>query len=137
MWIPVVTGTIGTLIGIPLYVWLFDELGAPGMALASTLALTAYTLILGAIWHRTVGTGELRPLLATAVRSLAAGGAAAALGWLAVSALTGDVATAGFWRSLAALLVGGLVVTGSFAAVARLLRSPELDGLRGGRRPPA
>ncbi len=133
MWTPVITGTIGTAVGIPLYVWLFGEFGAPGMAMASTIALTLYTLLLAVVWYRRTGTGELRPVLATLLRSTLAAGAAAAVGWLAASSVAGDIAAAGFWRSVAALLVGAVAVSATFAGTASLLRAPELGALR--RRP--
>lgn len=131
MWIPVVTGTIGTGLGIPLYVRLFREMGAPGMALAGTLALTAYTLMLAAVWYRRTGLAELGPLAASLARSIVAAAVAAVLGWLAVSSITGDIATAGFWQSVAGLALGGVVVSLSFAGTARLLRSPELVWILG------
>lgn len=133
MWVPVITGTIGTAAGVWLYIWLFDVMGTPGMALASTLAMTLYTLMMASVWYRRTGGGELQPLLASIGRSAVAAGLAAAAGWWAVSSVTGDIALSGFWRSLAALAVGALVVGTVFLGSARAMRAPELEGLRRGR----
>lgn len=130
MWVPVITGTIGTLVGVGLYIWLFDVLGTPGMALASTLAMTLYTVLMATVWYHRTGTGELVPFIQSVGRSVVAGGLAAVAGWRVVSWVTGDIADSGFWQSLGSLAVGALVVAVVFLAAAKLLRSPELDGLR-------
>jgi peptidoglycan biosynthesis protein MviN/MurJ (putative lipid II flippase) len=130
MWVPVITGTIGTLVGVGLYVWLFDVLGTPGMALASTLAMTLYTVLMATVWYLRTGTGELMPFIQSIGRSVFAGGLAAAAGWRVVSWVTGDIVDSGFWRSLGSLAVGALVVGAVFVGTAKLLRAPELDGLR-------
>lgn len=134
MWVPVITGTIGTAVGVWLYIWLFDVMGTPGMALASTLAMTLYTLMMASVWYRRTGGGELLPLLASIGRSAIAAGLAAAAGWWAVSSVTGDIVVSGFWRSLGSLLVGALVVGAVFLGAARLMKSTELEGLRRNRR---
>jgi putative peptidoglycan lipid II flippase len=126
----VITGTIGTAFGVVLYIWLFDLMGTPGMALASTLAMTLYTVLMAAVWYRRSGTSELRPLLASVGRSAVAAGVAAVAGWWAVSSVTGEITDSGFWQSLGSLAVGALVVGAVFVGVARLMRAPELDGLR-------
>ena len=133
MWVPVITGTIGTAVGVVLYIWLFDLMGTPGMALASTLAMTLYTVLMAAVWYRRSGTSELRPLLASVGRSAVAAGVAAGAGWWAVSSVTGEITDSGFWQSLGSLAVGALVVGAVFVGVARLMRAPELDGLRKAR----
>ncbi|MDF1594948.1 MAG: murein biosynthesis integral membrane protein MurJ [Acidimicrobiia bacterium] len=130
MWVPVTTGTIGTVVGVGLYIWLFELMGTPGMALASTLAMVVYTVLMATIWYHRTGTAELRPLLISATRSAVAAGLAAIAGWWAVSSVTGDIAESSFWRSLGSLAVGALVVGAVFVGVARLLRAPELAGLR-------
>ncbi len=130
MWVPVVTGTIGTVAGVGLYIWLFDVAGTPGMALASTLAMTLYTAMMAVVWYRRTGLEELPPLLASIGRSAAASAVAAVAGWWAVSSVTGDIASSGFGRSLGALAVGAAVVGVVFLAVARLLRAPEISELR-------
>jgi len=133
MWVPVITGTIGTAVGVVLYIWLFDAMGTPGMALASTLAMTIYTVMMATVWYRRTGSGELWPVLQSAGRSVIAGGLAAVAGWWVVSSITGDIASSGFGRSLGSLAVGAVVVGVVFLAAARLMRSPELEGLRRSR----
>jgi putative peptidoglycan lipid II flippase len=126
MWVPVVWGTLGTVIAVPLYIGLFDRQGAPGMALASTLSMLFYTTGMAVVWYRRTGTRELPPLLVTVGRSALSGGAAALLGWMAVDRVVGDITTAGLGRSIMALLVGAGVVGAVFAVVSAALRAPEL-----------
>ena len=133
MWVPVITGTIGTAVGVGLYIWLFDLMGTPGMALASTLAMTLYTVLMATVWYRRTGLGELWPLLASVGRSAVAAGLAATAGWWAVSSVTGDIASSGFWQSLGSLAVGALVVGVVFVGAAKTMRAPELEGLRRSR----
>jgi peptidoglycan biosynthesis protein MviN/MurJ (putative lipid II flippase) len=81
------------------------------------------------IWYHRTGTGELVPLVQSVGRSVVAGGLAAVAGWRVVSWVSGDIAEAGFWQSLGSLAVGALVVAVVFLAAAKLLKSPELEGL--------
>lgn len=52
MWTPVVVGTVVTIVAIPTYAVMADRFGIEGVALASTLLLGLYTLVLMVIWYR-------------------------------------------------------------------------------------
>lgn len=134
MWVPVLTGTVGTVAGVGLYIWLFGLMGAPGMALASTLAMTLYTVLMATVWYRRTSTAELIPLLATVIRSALAAGLAALAGWLTVSAVVSDIGTAGWWTAAGSLLAGGIVVVLVYLLSSKLMGAPELAGFRDLRR---
>lgn len=111
MWVPVAVGTASTVVAFPLYWWLQRTYGIEGVALSSTLALTAYTIGLAVIWYQRTSPGELAKVLDTLMRAVPVvtlGGGAAWLTARLVGAL-GD----GFWTALFQL-VGGTAV---FAAV--------------------
>ncbi len=56
MWTPVIVGTVATVLAVPLFFILENRFGLEGVALASTLALGAYTAALGVIWYRGAAT---------------------------------------------------------------------------------
>ena len=93
MWTPVVIGTIATVGAVPLYFALQRTNGLRGVAVASTLALTAYTLALAVQWYRDLEPGRIRRVLDPAARSVplaVAGGAAATLVAAGVEGALGD-----------------------------------------------
>jgi putative peptidoglycan lipid II flippase len=110
MWVPVVVGTLATAAAVPVYWGLQEAMGVDGLALASSVAITLYTLALAAIWYRRNGWEHARPLAVTSLRNLplaAAGGAAA---WYAADWVMGRFAVQGEVSSLAALALGGVVL---------------------------
>jgi putative peptidoglycan lipid II flippase len=112
MWPPAIVGTVATLLALPLYWALQEAFAVSGLALASTIALAAYTGVLALMWHRSTGTELLRPLAQTVRRVLpmaAAGGIAA---W-SVSEIVLDGVGGGAGGAIAALLAG----TVAFGAV--------------------
>jgi putative peptidoglycan lipid II flippase len=114
MWTPVIVGTAASVLAVPLYFTLQREFGIEGVALASTLALGAYTATLTILWYREPDhSRRWRPVLDAAARAIplaVLGGAAAYL----VSAGFAAVLPDGFLSALLVLLVG----TAAFAAVA-------------------
>ncbi len=125
MWTPVVIGTLATVAAIPLFLALLDAMGAPGLALASSLAMTAYTVVLAAVWYTRTGLRQLRPVLTALVRSAVAAAVAAAVAWPVARLITGT-GELGFLRSLLALLIGGGIVLAAYGGVNAALGSPEL-----------
>jgi putative peptidoglycan lipid II flippase len=87
MWAPVIIGTIATALAIPMYWVLQDRMGVDGLALASSIAITAYTLALAVEWYRRTGWNHGRPVLVTVVGSLPVGAAATAAAWFAADAI--------------------------------------------------
>ncbi len=114
MWTPVVIGTVASVVAVPLFIVMQDRWGLLGVAGASSVILTLYTVALGVAWYRRVGEpGRVGPMLAGPLRSLplviAGSIAAYAVSWL-VAATIGD----GWWAGLVVVLAG----TAAFAAVA-------------------
>ena len=106
MWTPVVVGTIVTIAAVPAYFLLQDGYGLRGVALASTLTLTVYTLALAIRWYRSVEPGRARAMLEPALRAVPivlAGGVVAALVATGVEDVLGD----GFIATLIAVVVAG------------------------------
>ncbi len=114
MWTPVVLGTVASVLAVPLFIALQERYGLVGVAAASSMVLTLYTVALGVAWYRSVGDpGRVKAMLAAPVRSLplvVIGSLVAyGIGWAVASAL-GD----GWWAALIAVVAG----TAGFVAVA-------------------
>ncbi len=129
MWVPVLAGTAWTVLAIPIFMAAFDRYEVVGLAAASSIAVTGYTLTLAALWRRRHSGAGLGTAWLTALRSLAAAGLAGVAGWVAADGVTGArLPTLG--EGIAALIVGGLVTVVVYLGSARLLREPELSLLR-------
>jgi putative peptidoglycan lipid II flippase len=125
MWIPVVIGTIFTVIAVPVWLGLYSVMGVEGFALASTLVMTGYSAGMLVAWGFDSGWDAVRRSLPSMGRGLVAALIAAALALPLVEALFGpDELT--IWEGLGGAVVGGITVLAAFLAVARALRSPEL-----------
>mgnify|MGYP001816619361 CR=1 FL=1 len=114
MWTPVIVGTAAALLAVPLYFALQREFAIEGVALASTLALGAYTLTLAILWYREPNhSHRWRRVLDPAARAvpLAVFGGGAA--YLVAAGIQSALPT-GFFSALLAVLLG----TATFAAVA-------------------
>lgn len=133
MWTPVVIGTIGTLVAVPVWLGFYSLMGVQGLALASTVIMTAYALAMLAAWGFDSGWEPVRRILPSLGRGLIAAAVGAGVAWPLVNALFGDggLSVAG---GLAAAAVGGLTALAGFLVVAYLLRSPELRDLLARRR---
>jgi putative peptidoglycan lipid II flippase len=123
MWVPVVVGTGATVLAIPIYIILKELMDVRGIALASTVSIAAYTIVLGVIWLDRTGTHVLAGVARTAGRALVpaiiAGGAA----WFTAYALQ-DVA-GGFAGALLQVLAGGVAAAGSFLLLAAWMGTPR------------
>lgn len=102
MWLPVITGTVATLVAIPVTLLLFDMQGLQGIAIASTSVMWAYTISLTISWTRGDRRTDTR-LLGTFLRLGVAGLAAGIAGRFLADRL--------FDGSIASALVGLLAVT--------------------------
>ena len=116
MWTPVVVGTAATVLAVPVYIILKEAMGIDGIALASTVSIAAYTLVLGVIWLSRTGTGAAADVGRTTGRALAPAIAAGTAAWVAARLLE-DVA-GGFAGAALQVAIGGLVAAGAFLAVA-------------------
>jgi putative peptidoglycan lipid II flippase len=124
MWTPVVIGTVGAALAVPLWLSLYDSMGIEGFALASTLVMTAYSIGLLLAWGRDSGWDAVRRLAPSFARGLA-GAVAAALVAIPVLGLI-FTESSGMWVGLAEISLGTAIALGVFLGVSRLMRSPEL-----------
>jgi putative peptidoglycan lipid II flippase len=110
MWPPVVLGTVATVAALPIYWGLNRTLGLEGLALASSLSITVYTVGLAVAWHRRTGTGELVRYLRTLAANLPVAAVAGVAAWVASRTVLATVGPEGFAAALLAVAVGGTVV---------------------------
>src|SRR5665811_956131 len=101
---------------------------------ACSAAAISASYVVGAVWGgaqvwRRLG-GGLSRIVRLHVRTGLAATAAAALGWL-VSRMFGNLTGAGFLKALAACVVGGAVMLGTYLWLLRRLQVTELDDLLG------
>jgi len=125
MWSPMLLGTAVAVLALPLYAALARRFGAPGLAAAGTLAISANALATLLLARRMHGGPALRPLAAGLLRSAAIAAAAGAAAWAV------QRGGAGLPGALLDLVLGGA----AFAAVALpavwLLGDPPLrDAVR-------
>ncbi|NND84296.1 MAG: murein biosynthesis integral membrane protein MurJ [Acidimicrobiia bacterium] len=124
MWVPVGIGTVVTIVVIPLYFGIEGLMGAQGIALASTVAISLYTVALGVAWFREHGgwgpvwDAAWRTALATAVASVGS--------WFVIDGIVGAPAEGTLGRATLGLVVGAVTVTALYAVSLRVLRVPEL-----------
>ena len=126
MWAPVVIGTAATAVAIPIYWGLQRAAGVDGLALASTIVITLYTVALAVVWYHRTGWEHAKGVALTMVRNLPLAAVAGLAAW-AVSELALDTFVDGFWSSALAVGLGGLVIlllTLAPPAVRRELRRP-------------
>ena len=108
MWAPVVIGTLSTAAAFPIYWALHQAMEVDGLALASTIAITIYTIALAIVWYRRTGWEHAIPVAGTAFRAALAAAVGALGAWVLAGAIldTGS----GFWLDAAAVIAGGVAV---------------------------
>lgn len=110
MWPPVIMGTIATVAAVPTY-WLLNRtLGLEGLALASSIAITIYTVLLGIAWYRRTGVSELGSVVRTFALNLPIVAVAGLAGWWVTEAILSAADSTGFWTSVLAAGAGGVIV---------------------------
>jgi putative peptidoglycan lipid II flippase len=107
MWAPVVIGTVATAVAFPVYWLLQAQMGVNGLALASSIAITLYTIALGAEWYRRTGWEHLSPVIVTGAKTAVP---AALGGWAAWTLARALLDSPTFWLDAAVVAVGGLMV---------------------------
>lgn len=132
MWTPVIIGTVGTIVAIPLWIGLYGQLGVEGFALASVLVISAYAAALIVAWGYDSGWTAVKRLLPSLARGAVAAAVAVLLALPLVNTLlgSGEVSVA---RGLSAAALGGLTSLATFLIVSLVLRAPELGELRRNR----
>lgn len=113
VWLPTWLGFGVLLLALPGYSLLGDRFGAYGLATASTIGITAYVLLLGALLRRELrGDAAFGPFLVKAVLATALGCAAGYGLRLALPPATWTFVDA-LWRATLLSGVGGLVFLGA------------------------
>lgn len=129
MWLPVLIGTVFTLLAIPLWIWLRDLRGVTGMAMASVIGISGYAITLGIVWGRQSGPGWGRSLASTMARCALVGAAAGFIGREMVGAILGQ-GSIDIGPSILAIMVGSVAVIGIYLVGTFAMRSPELREIR-------
>ena len=125
MWVPVISGTAWTVVAVPMFLLGFRSGGIPGVAVASSIAITGHALTLGLLWRRVHTSEGLEGLPRTVLQVVAATAAAAFGGRLAADAVaggripdfaTGLAATAAGLGAVAVIYLVTTMLTGSVEA---------------------
>jgi putative peptidoglycan lipid II flippase len=115
--VPMVAGTVVTLVSLPIYAGFYHLWGAMGLAVASDLGITLQTAVLAVLLHRRRMVSLVSLDFTEIGRCLAAGVAAGFTAWFvcvwawgrAVQALGWNLSHGTRLRDLAALLAGGIL----------------------------
>jgi len=115
MWTPVLVGTATTVLAVPIYIILKELLDIRGIALASTVSIAGYTIVLAVIWFDRTGTRLLPGIAQTVGRALVPAVVAGGTAWLVAHAVQ-DLA-GGFTGAVLQVVAGGLAATAVFLAL--------------------
>lgn len=123
---PAITGTIMTIICIPLYYLFAVPLGPWAIAAVSGFGVGAYTLWLFAIWIKRHGAKAFAGLLRICWLSVAVSALPAILAWLIIFYLPPVVQPhVSIWNALISLIISGAIFLGLLLILAARF-SPEL-----------
>lgn len=126
MWLPVVIGTLTTVVAIPMYFYGAENFGDKGVAGASLAVMVIYTVAIGWWWHRQHAIGEVAATLArVAVAAVPAG----FIGWAVSRGVMGTGPTSPT-EAVIALIGGSVLTVAVYLGVMRLIGAPELAMLR-------
>ena len=137
MWTPVIVGTIATVVAIPLFNLLADRFGIEGVALASTLILSFYTITLAVVWYRGVdGRQRFTRVLDWAGRAVplaVVGGAAGfVVSWVIADQVPGQTTLV----NALAVVAGGIAFLGAAVLLGSYLYDLLHRAVRREPRPP-
>lgn len=124
MWVPVIAGTAWTIPAIPLFLLGFRIGGVPGVAVASSIAITGHALTLGLLWRRFHTSEGLEGMMRTVLQISVSTAVAALAGRLVADGLAGG-RIPDFGTGLAATLAGLGVVAAVYLSTALLVGSAE------------
>lgn len=129
MWTPVIIGTVGSLIAIPIWFGLYEVMGVNGFALASVVVMTAYAVGLLVAWGMDSGWAAVKAVTGSAARGLLAAAVGILLGLPLVDAVFGTESLT-VAAGIGAGAVGGLTAIAGYLVASFLFRAPELRELR-------
>ena len=122
---PALTGTVVTLVCIPLYYFLAVPQGAWAVAALSGIGVSAYVVWLIVIWARRHGTAAFAGLPSLAARCLVCSVPAAGIAWLVADTALGRLPLAPFWGACASLAASSAAFALVGLPLARLV-APDL-----------
>jgi putative peptidoglycan lipid II flippase len=130
---PVTWAIAAVALNVPLMAMLVGPMGVEGLALA--LSISAVFEVLGLLWslQRRIESVEGSSLVSSAARAAVAAGAAAIVmlgGLVLFGAAVPDLLVDGLGRLVALVVLSGAGL-GAYVGMAAVLRTPELDELRG------
>lgn len=115
---PAVTGTLMTLICLPIYAWWAVPHGAWAIATLSGLSVACYVLWLSAIWTHRHGCAALSGLFKMALRSALTALPAASVSWCITDTAMSYLPLAPFATACVSLALGGLFFVAIFLPMA-------------------
>lgn len=118
---PVLAGTAGTALGLPLYFILGGWLSTPGVALAGVLSVALYTAVLAGFWMHRLGDGALRSLGRRCFALVALGAPCALLAYGGVHAADMLLPLAPLGAACLGIVLSGLLFAGPYLLLCRLL----------------
>jgi putative peptidoglycan lipid II flippase len=125
MWTPVLIGTVGTVLAVPVWSGLYELSGVEGFAIASVTVMSAYALALLVAWGLDSGWPAVREVAISLLRGLVAAAVAVLVALPVVTAVFGE-GDLTILDGVGAAALGGLCALAGFLAVSYLLRAPEL-----------
>lgn len=126
-WTPALVGTAFTILDIPLYWWLVKRAQHLGLAMASSIGIILFTLVLTVLLVRRTKNHEIKDLLAFFFKICAASIGAAWAVYEIAKWLSRVIRWEQMLGSFEILLMATLAGTLLFIALLKLLRTHELD----------
>jgi putative peptidoglycan lipid II flippase len=124
---PAITGTALTFLNLPLYWWLAHHYQYLGLAVASTVGITAYTLLLFILLNRRTKNRETAEMVWFFLKVTAASVIAAGACYEVTQLLRIRIGWQTTWHALAVLVIASSVGFAVTALLAKLFRVRELD----------
>ncbi len=124
---PMVIGTVTVVLAIPVYLFLHDTYGVPGLAAATSIGITLNAVATIFVYRWRKGELPLTPVLAGCARGLLHGALAGAAAYAVYLLLRPDDLDAGFLALTLLLTAMATAFFAVFAATTTLLKPPEMD----------
>lgn len=126
-WTPAIVGTAFTILDIPLYWWLVKRAQHLGLAMASSIGIILFTIVLSVLLVRRTKNHEIKDLVLFFCKVCAASVLAAVVVFEIAKWLSRGIRWERMLGSLEILLIGTLAGVLLFIALLKLFRTRELD----------
>lgn len=124
-WTPMILGTVVTVLTAPIYWFLNEQFGLPGLAASTTIGMTASAIATVLVFRARGGVLPVGPVLAGLGRGLLFALACGLPAWGVVRGMEGRLD--GLWQSFAELAAGGGVFGAAAVVLAVTWRPAELE----------